>query len=77
MWPDRVLNPGSLTYESDALLTALRSLAPLFRHDRYLSQVTSVPHQGKQLCNFHSIGGGGGGGGGWRWGWWWGKQGSR
>ena len=24
MLPDRVLNPGPLTYESDALLTALR-----------------------------------------------------
>ena len=23
MWPDRVLNPGPLTYESDALPTAL------------------------------------------------------
>ena len=25
MWPDRVSNPGSLTYESGALPTALRS----------------------------------------------------
>ena len=27
MWPDRVLNPGPLTYESGALLTALRGPA--------------------------------------------------
>ena len=26
MWPDRISNPGPLTYESGALLTALRSL---------------------------------------------------
>ena len=29
MWPDRVLNPGPLTYESGALPTALRSPASL------------------------------------------------
>ena len=27
MWPDRVPNPGPLTYESDALPTALRGPA--------------------------------------------------
>ena len=27
MWPDQVLNPGPLTYESGALLTALCGLA--------------------------------------------------
>ena len=27
MWPDRVSNPGPLTYESGALLTALHGLA--------------------------------------------------
>ena len=27
MWPDRVLNPGPLTYESGALLTAQRGPA--------------------------------------------------
>ena len=27
MWPDRVLNPGPLTYESGALPTALRGPA--------------------------------------------------
>ena len=29
MWPDRVSNPGPLTYESGALLTALRGQAYL------------------------------------------------
>ena len=29
MWPDRVSNPGPLTYKSDALPTALHSLPPL------------------------------------------------
>ena len=29
MWPDRVSNPGPLTYESDALPTALRG-PPIF-----------------------------------------------
>ena len=28
MWPDRVSNPGPLTYESGALPTALRGPAP-------------------------------------------------
>ena len=27
MWPDRVSNPGPLTYESDAIPTALRGPA--------------------------------------------------
>ena len=27
MWPDRVSNPGPLTYESGALMSALRGLA--------------------------------------------------
>ena len=30
MWPDRVSNPGPLTHESGALLTALRSPASIF-----------------------------------------------
>ena len=30
MWPDRVSNPGPLTYESGALLTALRDPAILY-----------------------------------------------
>ena len=29
MWPDRISNPGPLTYESGALPTALRSPAAL------------------------------------------------
>ena len=35
MWPDRVSNPGSLTYESGALPTALRGPAWLWER-RYL-----------------------------------------
>ena len=31
MWPDRVSNPGPLTYESGALPTALRCLAVAFQ----------------------------------------------
>ena len=31
MWPDRVSNPGRLTYESGALPTALRSPASTVR----------------------------------------------
>ena len=30
MWPDRVSNPGSPTYESDALPTALRGPAKTY-----------------------------------------------
>ena len=30
MWPDRVSNPGHLTYESGALPTALRGPVPFF-----------------------------------------------
>ena len=30
MWPDRISNPGPLTYESGALLTALRDPAVVF-----------------------------------------------
>ena len=34
MWPDRVSNPGPLTYESGALLTALRG--PAYLRKSYL-----------------------------------------
>ena len=34
MWPDRVSNPGPLTYESGALSTALRGLARSVLKDR-------------------------------------------
>ena len=42
MWPDRVSNPGPLTYESGALPTALRGLAvphPLAEPQRNISTV--------------------------------------
>ena len=32
MWPDRLSNPGPLTYESGALLTALRGPAKSTGH---------------------------------------------
>ena len=35
MWPDRVSNPGPLTYESDALPTALRGPAHTVTQLRY------------------------------------------
>ena len=44
MVPDRVSNPGRLTYESGALLIALRGPA--------LNYVNGVSFQGKQLCLF-------------------------
>ena len=34
MWPDRVSNPGPLTYESGTLLTALRGPAHIINEDR-------------------------------------------
>ena len=36
MWPDRVSNPGLLTYESGALPTALRGPATRVRVSRFL-----------------------------------------
>ena len=33
MWPDRVSNPGPLTYESGALPTALRGPANIFTEE--------------------------------------------
>ena len=36
MWPDRVSNPGPLTYESGALLTAQRGPADLQFSHRHL-----------------------------------------
>ena len=32
MWPDRVSNPGTLTYESGALPTAVRGPASHYRY---------------------------------------------
>ena len=36
MWPDRVSNPGPLTYESGALTTGLRGPAPGIKSMRAL-----------------------------------------
>ena len=40
MWPDRVSNPGPLTYESGALPTALRDPAVLLKNLVYKLTVT-------------------------------------
>ena len=45
MWPDRVSNPGPLTYESGALPTPLRG--PAHQMERYLFQ----PNK-SMLCAF-------------------------
>ena len=44
MWPDWVLNPGPLTYESGALLTALRRPAFLLKICEKLLQCKSFSH---------------------------------
>ena len=48
MWPDRVSNPGPLTYESGALPTSLR--APISVHSLILSSHLffsfAMPHRG-------------------------------
>ena len=55
MWPDRVSNPGPLTYESGALPTALRgpagiciALCTIISHLR----TTAVTDIGTYCCNF-------------------------
>ena len=46
MLPDRVSNPGPLTYESGALPIALRGPAPTVEGEW-------IHFQGKELCQFH------------------------
>ena len=41
MWPDRVSNPGPLTYESGALLTALHVPA-LHRRQVFFAKITFI-----------------------------------
>ena len=48
MWPDRVPNPGPLTYESGALPTALRGPARDNRSRDNESRLTSI-HRGYLL----------------------------
>ena len=45
MWPDWVLNPGPLTYESDALSTMLRLVS---------AKAHLYSHTGKLKTNFNS-----------------------
>ena len=61
MWPDRVSNPGPLTYESGALLTALRGPAPKIQRTLTLTAPTAIrPWETftftfYQSINFHLI----------------------
>ena len=56
MWPDRVSNLGPLTYESGALLTALRGPAPMKMADSNrdgTGKYSVISEQSdKQLCCF-------------------------
>ena len=46
MWPDRVSNPGPMTYESGALPTALRSLCTDNENGRVASpDIVPIPPQ--------------------------------
>ena len=49
MLPDRVSNPGPLTYESGALPIALRGPAPKFKVQGYLSFLLYL-HNRVELC---------------------------
>ena len=57
MWPDRVSNPGPLTYESGALPTALRGPA---RDKRNEGQENIIQRQmqkvGMRRIRFHKVG---------------------
>ena len=44
MWPDRVSNPGPLTYESGALPTALRGPATFKVNQLFIVFVLNVVH---------------------------------
>ena len=61
MWPDRVSNPGPLTYESGALLTALCGPAPKIQRTLTLTAPTAIrPWETftftfYQCINFHLI----------------------
>ena len=69
MWPDRVSNPGPLTYETGALSTALRSpasyqsviseyLLPLFPCTGavfWYFTLTKVIYKQKKLGNFQTV----------------------
>ena len=45
MWPDRVSNPGHLTYESGALPTALRGSACGYLDRIHLNQLHNFVHR--------------------------------
>ena len=47
MWPDRVSNPGPLTYQSDALPIALRG--PAVMHELGIKQCRSSAYHSESL----------------------------
>ena len=49
MWPDRVSNPGPLTYESGALPTALRGPAGMDKNS-FVSAVTGGALEKAKFC---------------------------
>ena len=53
MWPDQVLNPGPLTYESGALPTALRGPARLLENGLHGHVFFLSFSRGKQLLCLH------------------------
>ena len=55
MWPDRVSNPGPLTYESGALPTVLRGPATSYEPDILIIQNAKTNATGKSIavCQLH------------------------
>ena len=53
MWPDRVSNPGPLTYESGALPTALRGPAYFVSIDAYFLVFFFFAHKNYPLIFFN------------------------
>ena len=55
MWPDRVSNPGPLTYESGALLIALRSPVindgkPIKEHGQQCRPISDATYMASDQC---------------------------
>ena len=53
MWPDRVSNPGPLTYESGALLTAL--CGPVLSHKTYHQDIHMKIIKPEKICMFRNL----------------------
>ena len=52
MWPDRVSNPGPLTYESGVLPTALRGPAPICEH--HLIRIMDINDSSLQIISLNN-----------------------